>query len=51
MDIFDRIKGNDPDPLMQKIRLMNAAVWISMIVASLWFLPWRFSWESWPEVW
>jgi hypothetical protein len=43
MDLFDKVKGNDPDPLLQKIRLMNAAVWISMIGASLWFWPWRFT--------
>jgi len=29
--------------LLQKIRLMNAAVWISMIGASLLFSPWRFT--------
>jgi hypothetical protein len=41
MDLFDKLKGNDPDPMLQKIRLMNAAVWISMIGASLWLWPWR----------
>ena len=41
MDPFAIIKGSDPDPLLQKIRLMNAAVWVSMIGGSLWLWPWR----------
>jgi len=41
MGLFDKIKGNDPDPLLQKIRLMNVAVWISLIGVSLWLWPWR----------
>jgi hypothetical protein len=43
MVLFDTIRGSDPDPLLQKIRLMNFAVWISLIGASLWLGPWRFT--------
>ena len=43
MGLFDKIKGNDPDPLIQKIRLMNAAVWLALIGAGLVFMPWRFT--------
>jgi hypothetical protein len=43
MDLFGRIKGNDPDSLLQKIRLMNAAVWVFMVGASLLLWPWPFT--------
>lgn len=43
MAVWTFIKGSDPDPLIQKIRLMNAAVWLALIAAGLVFMHPRFT--------
>jgi hypothetical protein len=43
MNFLGLIAGREPDPLVRKIRLMNGAVWVALIGASLIFMPGRFT--------
>lgn len=43
MRVWKRLTGDEPDPLIQRIRLMNAVVWLALIGASLLLMDWRFT--------